>query len=148
MTALLAMLAVAGYQHRDTIAGWMGGGQKGPQPAPGGTAAPTDKPAGLDQWLPSGGAGGLGSMIHDGLAGLVDSFKQNGHGETAQSWVDSGPNKPIAAPDLDRAIGPDTIDALAKQTGLSRAEILARLSRELPAAVDKYTPDGRLPGPA
>ena len=34
---------------------------------------------------------------------------------------------------------------LAKQTGLSRNELLARLSRELPDAVDKYTPQGRLP---
>ena len=33
---------------------------------------------------------------------------------------------------------------LQKQ-GLSQEEIRARLSRELPAAVDKYTPDGRLP---
>jgi uncharacterized protein YidB (DUF937 family) len=28
---------------------------------------------------------------------------------------------------------------------LSREELLARLSRELPDAVDKYTPQGRLP---
>ncbi|MFL5198375.1 MAG: YidB family protein, partial [Microvirga sp.] len=29
--------------------------------------------------------------------------------------------------------------------GLSRDELLARLSRDLPRAVDQYTPDGRLP---
>jgi uncharacterized protein YidB (DUF937 family) len=34
---------------------------------------------------------------------------------------------------------------LARQTGLSRDELLARLSRVLPDAVDKYTPQGRLP---
>jgi uncharacterized protein YidB (DUF937 family) len=34
---------------------------------------------------------------------------------------------------------------LEKQTGLSQEELLARLSRELPGAVDKYTPDGQLP---
>jgi hypothetical protein len=43
-------------------------------------------------------------------------------------------------------IGADVLAALEKQTGLSQDELLARLSRELPAAVDKYTPDGRLPG--
>jgi uncharacterized protein YidB (DUF937 family) len=37
---------------------------------------------------------------------------------------------------------------LSQQTGLSREEILARLSRELPDAVDKYTPEGRLPSEA
>ncbi len=36
---------------------------------------------------------------------------------------------------------------LAQQTGLSEDELLKRLSRELPNAVDKYTPDGRLPDP-
>jgi uncharacterized protein YidB (DUF937 family) len=35
--------------------------------------------------------------------------------------------------------------ALEQQTGLSQEELLARLSRELPTAVDQYTPDGRLP---
>jgi uncharacterized protein YidB (DUF937 family) len=34
---------------------------------------------------------------------------------------------------------------LSNQTGLSREELLARLSRELPDAVDKYTPQDRLP---
>ena len=33
----------------------------------------------------------------------------------------------------------------SQQTGLSREEILAKLSKELPTAVDKYTPEGRLP---
>ena len=35
--------------------------------------------------------------------------------------------------------------ALEQQTGLSQEELLARLSRELPNVVDKYTPDGRIP---
>jgi uncharacterized protein YidB (DUF937 family) len=34
---------------------------------------------------------------------------------------------------------------LSQQTGLSREELLARLSKNLPDAVDKYTPEGRLP---
>jgi uncharacterized protein YidB (DUF937 family) len=42
-------------------------------------------------------------------------------------------------------IGSDVLAELEAQTGLSQEELLARLSRELPSAVDKYTPDGRLP---
>ncbi|MGC2056247.1 MAG: YidB family protein, partial [Pseudolabrys sp.] len=34
---------------------------------------------------------------------------------------------------------------LSKQTGLAREDLLSRLCRELPDAVDKYTPQGRLP---
>ena len=49
------------------------------------------------------------------------------------------------SPQLKQAIGADVLAALEQQTGLSQEELLARLSRELPAAVDQYTPDGRLP---
>jgi uncharacterized protein YidB (DUF937 family) len=80
-----------------------------------------------------------------GLGELVDRFKESGHGETAESWVGTGPNKPVAPPQLEQAIGPEVLETLSKQTGLSREELLARLSRELPDAVDKYTPQGRLP---
>ena len=66
-------------------------------------------------------------------------------GETAQSWINSGPNKEISPQQLKQAIGSDVLEKLEQQTGLSQEELLARLSRELPTAVDKYTPDGRLP---
>ena len=46
---------------------------------------------------------------------------------------------------LEQAIGPDVLNTLLQQTGLSREELLSRLTRELPAAVDKFTPEGRLP---
>jgi uncharacterized protein YidB (DUF937 family) len=93
-----------------------------------------------------GGAGaGAGDFLSGGLRDLVDRFKQNGEGEAAESWVGRGPNKEVAPHQLERAIGPDVLATLSQQTGLSREELLARLSRELPQAVDKYTPDGRLP---
>ena len=85
-------------------------------------------------------------MLNGGIGELLEKFRQNGQGETAQSWVNDGPNKEVSPPQLKQAIGPDVLAALEQQTGLSQEELLARLSRELPAAVDKYTPDGRLPG--
>jgi uncharacterized protein YidB (DUF937 family) len=94
------------------------------------------------------GSGGLGGFLGSGLSELVGRFKQNGHGEAVDSWVNTGPNRDIAPSQVQQAIGPDVLETLSKQTGLSREEILARLSRELPNAVDKYTPDGRLPAAA
>jgi len=94
----------------------------------------------------AGAAGGVGGLLGGGLGELLDRFKKSGQGEVAQSWVNNGPNKEIAPPQLKQAIGTDVLAELEKQTGLSQDELLARLSRELPAAVDKYTPDGRLPG--
>jgi uncharacterized protein YidB (DUF937 family) len=91
------------------------------------------------------GPGGIGGLLSGGLGELVERFKQSGQGDTVDSWVSTGPNKQIAPSQVEQAIGPDVLDTLSKQTGLSREEILARLSHELPDAVDKYTPQGRLP---
>ena len=42
---------------------------------------------------------------------------------------------------------PEQIDFLTARTGLSREELLAGLSEQLPKAVDHLTPEGRLPTP-
>jgi uncharacterized protein YidB (DUF937 family) len=142
MTALLALLAMAGYQNRDKIAEWLKTAQsKMDSPGSG---------AGAGGALP-GNLGGLlagksvGDVLSNGLRDLVDSFKQAGQGQAADSWIGPGPNKQIGPPDLEKALGPDVLTTLSQQTGLSREEILARLSKNLPEAVDKYTPQGRIP---
>ena len=76
---------------------------------------------------------------------LVERFRQNGQGQAADSWVKTGPNQPLRSEQLEQAIGPDVLNTLSQQTGLSREELLSRLTRELPEAVDKFTPEGRLP---
>ena len=155
LTALLGLVAVAGYQNRDKIAemlrgaGQTGSGATGTGGQGGFGGAPTSAgPAG------TGGLGGLleghsganpGGFLSSGLRDLVDSFNKAGKGEVADSWVGRGPNKEIAPPDLEQAIGPDVFASLSERTGLSREELLQRLSRELPKAVDRYTPEGRLP---
>ncbi|WP_308737978.1 YidB family protein [Rhizobium sp. TH2] len=57
----------------------------------------------------------------------------------------TGPNLPIDEPDLSQALGDDVLGELTAKTGLSKEEILSRLSRELPKAVDDLTPDGVVP---
>jgi uncharacterized protein YidB (DUF937 family) len=84
-------------------------------------------------------------LLGGSLSELLEQFTKNGQGDAAESWIGTGPNKEIAPPELKQAIGQDVLAALEKQTGLSQDELLARLSRDLPTAVDKYTPDGRLP---
>jgi uncharacterized protein YidB (DUF937 family) len=156
MTALLGLLAVAGYQNRDKIGEWLGAG--GQSPAPGGQAQQPGAQGAGQSGSPGGGLTGVleqlgstlrgatpGGILSGGLGELLDRFKQSGQAETADSWVRQGPNRSVTPAELERAIGPDTLDTLTQQTGLSRQELLARLSRELPDAVDRYTPDGRLP---
>jgi uncharacterized protein YidB (DUF937 family) len=146
MTALLGLLAIAGYQNRDKLAelfreakakasGSAGGSQEGS----------AGKPGNLGSLL-SGAS--LGELLGGGLKDLVESFNSSGKGEIADSWVRTGPNKPISPQELERAINPEVWATISEHTGLSRDELLSRLSRELPDAVDKYTPEGRLPAPA
>jgi uncharacterized protein YidB (DUF937 family) len=145
LTALLGLLALAGYQNRDKIAEMLGGANKPADPR-----SPTPAPqGGLSDLLGplKGVLGGAtaGGILSGGLGELIDRFRKNGQGETADSWVNTGPNKPCSVNQLEQAIGPEVLDNLSKQTGLSRQELAERLCRELPDAVDKYTPQGRLP---
>lgn len=148
MVALLGLLAVAGYQNRDKIAEVMGGRQHEPDGGPNPSEPPSEPPSegGLLGKL-GGLLGGAGAdnVLSGGLRDLVDRFKQNGHGQAADSWVSTGPNQQLRSDQLEQAIGTEALNALLKQTGLSREELLSRLTRELPTAVDKLTPAGRLP---
>jgi len=137
MTALLGLLAIAGYQNRDKIAEMLGGSAQDKAGASG--------QSGLGGLLGGLGGAGAGGILSGGLGELIERFKQSGQGQIADSWVSTGANKPCTTADLEKAIGPEVLETLAKETGLSRDDILTRLCRELPNAVDKYTPQGRLP---
>ena len=147
MTALLALLAVAGWQNRDKLGELLGRvtGQSpsaGPNP---GVGASGQGAGGLGGLLGGLLGGGGSQAVSGGLGELLNSFTGTRHEEVAKSWVQTGPNKQIEEPQLEEALGSDTIDQLAKETGLSREELLSRLKSVLPTAVDKLTPQGRLP---
>ena len=151
--AILGLLAYKAVKH-------LTGGQPGTTPAPAPSPGGGGMAGGLGGAL--GGAGGLGDVLKGGLGGvlaggaagsvisgglgdLLKQLQQNGHGETANSWVSPGPNKQIAPGDLANALGADQINSLMSQSGLSREELLNGLSQHLPEVVNHLTPDGRLP---
>ncbi|WP_199752123.1 YidB family protein [Bradyrhizobium sp. RP6] len=145
--ALLGLLAWKAFKHfTDNQSG------SAPQPSP--TPAPPPVNAGGGGSLSDALKGGLGGLLAGGAAGtvlsgglgdLLNQLQQSGHGDTANSWVGKGENKPIAPGDLASALGADQIDSLSAQSGLSREELLSGLSQYLPQVVDHLTPDGRLP---
>jgi uncharacterized protein YidB (DUF937 family) len=145
--AILALLAWKAVKH---LSGNQPGATPAPAPAPGNVNTGGGLGGGLGDLL-KGGLGGLlaggaaGSVISGGLGDLLKQFQQNGHGDTANSWVSQGPNKPISPDDLGRALGADQINALSSQSGLSREELLAGLSQQLPDVINHLTPDGRVP---
>ncbi|HSC17970.1 MAG TPA: YidB family protein, partial [Rhizomicrobium sp.] len=83
--------------------------------------------------------------LSGGLQDLLKQFQQNGHGDKAESWVSTGPNKPVAPHELEQALGNDRIDWLTRETGMSRDQLLAGLSKALPQAVNQLTPNGHVP---
>jgi uncharacterized protein YidB (DUF937 family) len=145
MIALLGLLAVAGYQNRNRIAEVLGWLKRQPGSGPDQNAQQGARGGVLGNLGGLLGGAGIGSMLSGGLRDLVERFRQNGQGGAADSWVKQGPNQQLTADQLEQAIGPDVLDTLTRQTGLSREDVLSRLTRELPAAVDKFTPEGRLP---
>ena len=140
MTALLGLVAIAGYQNRDKIAEMLKGlTSKAGDSQPGGSA--TALPGNLGSILAGTSVGGL---LTNGLNEMMDKFNQAGHGDKVDSWVGTGPNKDVAPTDLKNALGSDVLSALARATGMSEQDLLTKLSRELPKAVDQYTPSGRI----
>jgi uncharacterized protein YidB (DUF937 family) len=138
LAALLGLLAVAGYQNRDKL-GELLKGVMNPGGAPGATG---DTTGALKDITDSGDPL---KTIQGGLTDVIDRFRNVGQGAAADSWVSKGPNEPITPNHTESALGPDLIDMLTQRTGLSREELLSRLSKVLPEAVDKLTPDGRIP---
>jgi uncharacterized protein YidB (DUF937 family) len=92
MTALLGLLAIAGYQNRDKIAEMLGGvGQRTP-----GAAGQGGIGGLLGQLSSSLGGASAGGILSGGLGELVERFKQSGQSETAESWVKTGPKRRAA----------------------------------------------------
>ncbi|MGY4330916.1 putative membrane protein YeaQ/YmgE (transglycosylase-associated protein family) [Bradyrhizobium sp. LB7.2] len=86
MTALLGMLAIAGYQNRDKLADMS-------------RHATSGQPAGAKDSLSGmlGNLGGVGSLLHGGIGELLEHFKQNGQGRRG-SILDQSRPKPRSHP--------------------------------------------------
>ncbi len=80
-----------------------------------------------------------------GLAGLVQSFKEQGLGDIVSSWIGTGDNLPISADQLQQGLGLDRLQQLADNAGLSLEDVKSRLTELLPGVIDKLTPEGMIP---
>ena len=130
LLALLAAKAASSYFGRDDA--------KAKETAP--ESAPST-PEASSATIESGILAGLPS-----LGSLLDHLRSGGLGDKVDSWVDKGENKQVVPHELDKALGPDTVDELSKETGLPKDSVLKQLADLLPQAIDKLTPDGKLPG--
>ena len=145
LLALLGLVAVAGYQNRDKLRDMIGDAQRGGSGRPDDQSGAAGSGGLLDEIGQMFGSGNSGRNLSEGLGTLVDRFRTAGQGAKANSWVSTEANRELRPDELEKAIGDETIDELAGKTGLSRAEIVKRLTAALPETVNRLTPDGRLP---
>lgn len=132
----LVALGILAYQNRDKIGDLLRSRESN-------TADPANAEAAAGGGLLERALDGIGAGT--GLNELLDRFRQSGSGKQADSWVETGANAPIDARQVKAAIDPETLEELSLQTGFSHDELLRRLATDIPRAVDRLTPEGRLP---
>jgi uncharacterized protein YidB (DUF937 family) len=87
-----------------------------------------------------GSSGGQG-----GLSAIVAKLQQAGLGDQVKSWIGNGQNLPITAEQLQQVLGSDVVKQLAAKYNIPVDQITQVLAHQLPNAVDKASPDGKLP---
>ena len=94
-------------------------------------------PAVLSEIFGTGGQGGLSA--------IVAKLQQAGFGDLVKSWIGNGQNLPITADQLRQVLGSDTVRQIAAKYNIPIDQVTEVLAQELPLAVDKASPDGKLP---
>ncbi|WP_052107817.1 YidB family protein [Aerolutibacter daejeonensis] len=96
----------------------------------------------------------LGEMIglafnpkHGGPEGFLQAFREVGLGDVVSSWLGHGQNRPITARELEAAVGPDALQAIATHAGLPVQTVGDLAAAMLPDAVDVLSEQGELPAP-
>ncbi len=97
--------------------------------------------SGMSALLPV--VGGL--LASGGLSKIMGGLKANGLAEQADSWVGTGPNKPVTGSQVEQAAGKEQIQQIAQQLGVSESQAADAVATVLPEVVDKVSPEGKLP---
>lgn len=85
--------------------------------------------------------GGKGGGLND----LISQFKSKGLGDVVSSWVGTGKNLPVSPEQIQNVLGSDQIKNIASKLGMDVGQVTGKLSDLLPQAVDKLTPEGKVP---
>jgi uncharacterized protein YidB (DUF937 family) len=116
--------------------------QRAPQPQPQqrppqGMPSPTDLGDILTQIFGGGGA--------QKLPDVVRQFEEKGMREQVDSWVRTGPNKPVDRRQIEDAFGQRELEQIARSKGIDQAQLAEVLAKYIPRIIDELTPTGQLP---
>ena len=80
-----------------------------------------------------------------GLGGFLDKFKSAGLTSEVASWLGHPDASPIAAGQVERALGATALSAIAARLGLAQGAVSTALGYALPKIVGLLTPGGVVP---
>lgn len=81
-----------------------------------------------------------------GPQGVLDKLRANGLGAEVESWLGSGSNLSLSLQQVVQVFGAELIKSMAAQLSLPTDDFGRKLAEYLPQAIDKLSPDGKLPG--
>ena len=87
----------------------------------------------------------MGTGSQGGLNAIVAKLQQAGFGDQVKSWIGNGQNLPITGDQLKQVLGSDVVRQLAAKYNIPIDQVAEVLAHQLPLAVDKASPDGKLP---
>lgn len=117
------------------------------QPAPQQRPAPTQPPQGMPSADDLGDI--LGQIFGGGgaqkLPDVVRQFEEKGMRDQVDSWVRTGPNKPVDRRQIEDVFGERELDGFARTKGIDRDQLAEVLAKYIPRIIDELTPQGQLP---
>jgi len=82
---------------------------------------------------------------HGGLQGIVSQLQAGGLAGAVNSWISPGENQAVSPGQLQQALGPQAVEAIAARLGVAPDDLTSKLSTLLPSVIDRLTPNGVLP---
>ncbi len=89
----------------------------------------------------------LGKTDLGGVGGLLAKLQEAGLGNQVSSWLGNGANLSITTEQVRNALGNEQVQQIANSIGVPTDKVLEMMSKYLPDAVDKMSPNGTLEEP-
>jgi uncharacterized protein YidB (DUF937 family) len=112
-----------------------------PAPQPKGPPAGMPSPDDLGDILGQIFGGGSAQKLPD----VVRQFEEKGMREQVDSWVRTGPNRPVERRQIEDVFGSRELEEIARRRGVDRDQLAEVLAKYIPRIIDELTPSGQLP---
>ena len=112
------------------------GPQAGPQAGPQGMPSADD----LSEIFGQIFGGGEAQKLPD----VVKQFEDKGLRDQVDSWVRTGPNKPVDRRQIEDVFGQRELEDIARKRNIDREQLAEVLCRYIPKIIDELTPSGQM----